>query len=137
MLIPQAEQGERIGKERHSEEEVLEILDRIENGETTLGGEPLEWHQSENHPGLEGDLRSPTQDRRAKRLKQLEEENVRLKKLVADLALDNVMLKDVVGKKWSRPCSALPPGPSRRQRTSSLPGPCLWSLISPLQGLQR
>ena len=36
----------------------------------------------------------------AKRLKALEEENRRLKKLVADLALDNAMLKDVVGRKW-------------------------------------
>ena len=36
----------------------------------------------------------------AKRLKGLEEENRRLKKLVADLALDNAMLKDVVGRKW-------------------------------------
>jgi putative transposase len=31
----------------------------------------------------------------AKRLKQLEQENVRLKKLVADLSLDNAMLKEV------------------------------------------
>ena len=30
----------------------------------------------------------------AKRLKQLEQENVRLKKLVADLSLDNAMLKE-------------------------------------------
>jgi putative transposase len=36
----------------------------------------------------------------ARRLRQLEDENRRLKKLVADLALDNAMLKDVVGKKW-------------------------------------
>ena len=34
-----------------------------------------------------------------KRLKQLEEENHRLKKLVADLSLDKAMLKDVVAKK--------------------------------------
>jgi len=34
-----------------------------------------------------------------KRLKQLEEENMRLKKLVADLSLDTVMLQDVVRKK--------------------------------------
>ena len=35
----------------------------------------------------------------ARRLKTLEEENRRLKKLVADLSLDNAMLKDVVGRK--------------------------------------
>lgn len=34
-----------------------------------------------------------------KRLKQLEEENMRLKRLVADLALDKEMLQDVVRKK--------------------------------------
>ncbi len=34
------------------------------------------------------------------RLRQLEEENRRLKRLVADLSLDNAMLKDVVGRKW-------------------------------------
>lgn len=36
----------------------------------------------------------------ARRLKALEDENRRLKKLVADLSLDNAMLKDVVGRKW-------------------------------------
>ena len=36
----------------------------------------------------------------ARRLKALEEENRRLKKLVADLSLDNAMLKDVAGRKW-------------------------------------
>ena len=36
----------------------------------------------------------------ARRLKQLEEENRRLKKLVADQALDNQMLKEVRSKKW-------------------------------------
>ena len=35
-----------------------------------------------------------------KRLKQLEEENAMLKKLVADLSLDKVMLQDVLSKKW-------------------------------------
>ena len=38
--------------------------------------------------------------REAKRLKALEEENRRLKRLVAELALDNSLLKDVVGRKW-------------------------------------
>jgi putative transposase len=36
----------------------------------------------------------------AKRYRVLEDENRRLKKLVADLSLDNAMLKDVVGRKW-------------------------------------
>ncbi len=36
----------------------------------------------------------------ARRLKALEDENRRLKRLVADLSLDNAMLKDVVGRKW-------------------------------------
>jgi len=31
----------------------------------------------------------------AKRYKELEQENVRLKKLVADLSLDNAMLKEI------------------------------------------
>lgn len=33
-------------------------------------------------------------------LKQLREENARLKRLVADLSLDKVMLQDVAAKKW-------------------------------------
>jgi putative transposase len=36
----------------------------------------------------------------AKRLKQLEEENAKLKRIVADQALDITMLKDLLGKKW-------------------------------------
>jgi putative transposase len=34
-----------------------------------------------------------------RRLKQLEEENRKLKKLVADLSLDKLMLQDVISKK--------------------------------------
>ena len=36
----------------------------------------------------------------AKRLKSLEEENAKLKRLLADAMLDNVALKDLLGKKW-------------------------------------
>lgn len=36
----------------------------------------------------------------ARRLKQLEDENARLKRLVAEQALDNTILKDLV-KKWT------------------------------------
>jgi putative transposase len=36
----------------------------------------------------------------AKRLKALEDENARLKRLLADAMLDNSVLKDLAAKKW-------------------------------------
>lgn len=36
----------------------------------------------------------------ARRLKALEVENARLKKLLAETVLDNAMLKDIASKKW-------------------------------------
>ncbi len=36
----------------------------------------------------------------AKKLRGLEEENSKLKRLLADAMLDNVALKDLLGKKW-------------------------------------
>ena len=36
----------------------------------------------------------------AKRLKALEDENTKLKRLLADAMLDNAALKDLLGKKW-------------------------------------
>ncbi len=36
----------------------------------------------------------------ARRLKQLEEENARLKKLLAEAMLDNAVLKDITARKW-------------------------------------
>ena len=36
----------------------------------------------------------------AQRLRQLETENARLKRAVADLTVDNQVLKELVGKKW-------------------------------------
>jgi putative transposase len=36
----------------------------------------------------------------ARRLRDLEDENRRLNKLVADLSLDKQMLEDVLSKKW-------------------------------------
>lgn len=36
----------------------------------------------------------------AKRLKQLQDENGKLKKLLADAMLDNAALKDLLSKKW-------------------------------------
>src|ERR1700735_360776 len=39
----------------------------------------------------------------ARRLKALEDENAKLKRMLADAMLDNVALKDLLGKKWGRP----------------------------------
>ena len=36
----------------------------------------------------------------ARRLKALEDENAKLKRMLADTMLDNVALKDLLGKKW-------------------------------------
>lgn len=36
----------------------------------------------------------------AKRLRSLEDENAKLKRLLADAMLDNAMLKDIATKKW-------------------------------------
>src|SRR6266568_8308403 len=42
----------------------------------------------------------------AKRLRGLEDENTKLKKLLAEAILDNAMLKEIAATKWCRP----PPG---------------------------
>lgn len=39
----------------------------------------------------------------AKRLKTLEDENTKLKRLLADAMLDNSALKDLLGKMYGRP----------------------------------
>ena len=44
-----------------------------------------------------------------KRLRSLEQENARLKKLVAELMLDNTMLKDVASKNFFRPTQSANP----------------------------
>ena len=36
----------------------------------------------------------------AKRLRSLEDENAKLKRLLADATLDNAALKDLLGRKW-------------------------------------
>ena len=89
-----------MGRERHSEEKVLGILSRIENGETIAAVSRSTGISRKTIQYWKATYGSASKMDDAKRLKQLEDENARLKKLVADLALDNAMLKDVVGKKW-------------------------------------
>jgi putative transposase len=50
------------------------------------------YNWKKRYAGMDGD--------QLKRLKELEEENRKLKNMYAELALDNKMLKDVLSKKW-------------------------------------
>ena len=86
-------------RSRYTEEQIVGIL---KEHEAVLGTEELcrrhgisqqtFYRWKAKYGGLEaGD---------AQRLKALEDENRRLKRLVADLALDNAALKDVLSKNW-------------------------------------
>ena len=83
---------------RFSEEQIVAILHQSENGITTadltrkLGiSEATFYRWKKKYSGMGvAELR---------RLKQLEQENSKLKRLVADLSLDKAMLQDVLRKK--------------------------------------
>ena len=53
------------------------------------------YRWKKQYRGLEGD--------QVRELKQLQEENARLKKLVAELSLDKAILQDINAKKWDGP----------------------------------
>ena len=75
-ILKEAEAGARVG----------ELCRRHGIAETTF----YRWRK--RYGGLEVD--------QAKKLKAVEEENRRLKRLVADQALNIQVLKDVLGKEW-------------------------------------
>jgi putative transposase len=84
---------------RFTEEQIVSILNQAENGITTadltrkLGiSEATFYRWKKKYSGMGvAELR---------RLKQLEQENGKLKRLVADLSLDKAMLQDVLRKKY-------------------------------------
>lgn len=85
-------------KSRFSEQQITFALKQAESGVPAaeicrkLGiAEPTFYRWKKLYGGL-----MPSE---VKRLKQLEEENSRLKRLVADLTLDRQMLQEVVSKK--------------------------------------
>ena len=90
-----------MSKSKHTEAQIIEALKRVEAGERAeaiareLGvSKHTIYAWKAKYGGLEVN--------EAQRLKELEDENRRLKKLVADLSLDKDMLQSVIRKNgWS------------------------------------
>lgn len=86
-------------KKRFTEEQIIKVINRIEHGEKAkelsreIGVSQQTLYQWKKK--FKGMTVSE-----AKRMRSLESENARLKKLVADLSLDNQMLRDVNSRKW-------------------------------------
>ena len=80
------EQIVAVLKEAEAGMPVAELIRRIGITEQTF----CRWKKQ--YAGLDSD--------QARQLKQLQEENERLKKIVAELSLDKAMLADVIKKKW-------------------------------------
>ena len=87
-------------KKRHSAEQIIRIIGEIENSGLKVSdacrphgiSEQTYFRWKKKFGGM--DVSEAT------RLKALEEENSRLKRLVADQALDIQILKEVNAKKW-------------------------------------
>ena len=90
-------------RRRHSPEQIIAKLreaDALLGGGATIGHvcQHLEISEQTFHRWRNqyGGMKA----NEAKRLKELEQENARLKKLVAEQALDNAMLKELNSGKW-------------------------------------
>lgn len=86
-------------RSRFSEEQIIGISKEQESGMPTVevcrrhGVSPATFYKwKSKFGGLEVS--------EAKRLRSLEDENAKLKKLLAEAMLDIAVLKDITGKKW-------------------------------------
>src|SRR6202040_2897854 len=91
--------GFAVKKKRFAVEQIVAILKQAELGIPIAElirqvgiSEQTFYRWKKKYTGLEVD--------QVRQLKQLQEENVRLKKLVAELSLDKTMLQDVLAKKF-------------------------------------
>jgi putative transposase len=91
-----------VKKKRFAVEQIVAVLKQAEMGMPVadvirqLGiSEQTFYRWKKQYAGLHSD--------QVRELKQLQEENARLKKLVADLSLDKAILQDINQKKWSGP----------------------------------
>jgi putative transposase len=83
QAVRKLREGERLLAEG---KDLAEVLRHLEIGEST-------WHRWRNqYAGMGASA--------AKRLKELEVENARLKKLLAEAELDKAMLKELAEGKW-------------------------------------
>jgi putative transposase len=88
-----------VKRKRFSVEQIVAILKQAEVGVPVVEvcrqagiTEQTFYRWKKKYMGLEID--------QVRQLKQLQEENARLKRLVADLTLDKTMLQDVLSKKF-------------------------------------
>lgn len=84
---------------KFSESQIIKILKEYESGREVKDlcreygiSKATFYNWKKKYSGMEAS--------QLKRLKELEEENHRLKRMYADLSLDHQMLKDVLGKKF-------------------------------------
>jgi putative transposase len=86
-------------KSRFTEEQVIGILREQEAGVATA--EVCRRHGISSTTFYKWKARFGGMDvSEARRLKALEDENAKLKRMLADAMLDNVALKDLLGRKW-------------------------------------
>jgi len=86
-------------KKRFTEDQIIKAIKRMDNGESSkdlcreLGvHQQTLYNWKSKYDGMEVSELAE--------LKRLQEENRRLKTAVADLTLDNQMLKDINSRKW-------------------------------------
>ena len=89
-------------RKRFSVEQIVAVLKQAELGLPVADlirhvgiSEQTFYRWKKKYSGLESD--------QARELKQLQDENARLKKLVAELSLDKAILQDINSKKWPGP----------------------------------
>ena len=89
-------------KSRFSVEQIVAVLKQVQAGLPVADAirkmgisEQTFYRWKKAYGGLESD--------QVRELKQLQDENARLKRLVADLSLDKVILQDINAKEWSGP----------------------------------
>ena len=84
---------------RRSEEEIVRILQEAESG-VPVRDVIRKYNVSEQSFYRWRQKYGGMTTSKVRRLKDLERENAELKKVVAELTLDNRMLKDITAKKW-------------------------------------